>query len=262
VMVTVTDPFGRKGSATVRLFVRNRQPQAVLAFSPSDPTVLTSVQFKALSGDADGVVGRWLWDFGDGNQSTGPAARHLYVQKGNFTVTLSVQDDSGAWSDEAVQNVHVRNIPPVARASPPSAKVQAGGSVRLDASHTLDPDDPASVLAFRWDSLDGWYSISENVTRRFATPGRYRMTLTVTDSSGASSQDTVTVQVMPVEGSGGNGYRSLATGLSVAAVLVFAIALYIFGKDRMGYAPKMAPMGAIVNRAGSGKTKRPKNGPS
>jgi len=248
--VTVTDPMGQKGSATILLTVRNRRPEAALAYSPAEPTVLVAVRFSSISGDPDGVVGRWRWDFGDGNRSTDPAPRHLYHEKGDFTVTLEVQDDSGAWSAAAVKGLAVQNIPPAARASPSSVTVHAGEAVLLDAGLTEDPDDDFHLLTFRWTSLDGWSSDGPNASTRYRTPGRYRITLTVSDGSGASSQDTVTVQVLPVEDAGGLQYRALAMVLSVSAVAVFLVALLIYGRDRTGPARTTTLTNGPVKRVG------------
>lgn len=40
-------------------------------------------------------VTQWLWDFGDGNQSTQENPTHTYTQAGNYNVTLTVTDQSG-----------------------------------------------------------------------------------------------------------------------------------------------------------------------
>jgi len=262
VTVTVTDSLGRTGAATVQVTVRNRPPNAMLAFSPAEPSVLSPVQFRSLSGDPDGVIGRWLWDLGDGNQSGNPAPRHLYLQKGNYTVTLSVQDDSGAWSAAAVTQLTVKNIPPAARATLSAVTVRAGETVRLESGLTEDPDDDLRSLDFCWSAPDGWSSTGPNATRRYQTPGRYRLTLTVTDGSGASSQDTVTIQVVPAVDSGDFQFKTLATGLSITAVAIFLVALFIFGKDRMGNAPAKTRSRPLVTRGGGGKTKRPTEPPA
>jgi PKD repeat protein len=248
--VTVTDWLGRRGSAAVLLSVRNRPPEAALSFSPSAPTVLAPVQFSSLSSDRDGWVALWRWDLGDGNRSSDPAPRHLYTAKGEYTVTLEVRDDTGDWSAAAAARLSVRNTPPSARAAVSAWTVQAGETVRLDAGLTSDPDDSLPSLTFLWSSPDGWSSAGPDASRRFDAPGRHRITLTVTDGWGDSSQDVVTVQVLPAGEAGGAGYRPAATALSASAVAVFLLALFIFGRDRTGPRRTTTHPGRGVKRGG------------
>ncbi|MGY6523771.1 MAG: PKD domain-containing protein [Mongoliitalea sp.] len=42
-----------------------------------------------------GDVVRWLWDFGDGNTSENPSPVHVFGQRGEFLVTLTVEDELG-----------------------------------------------------------------------------------------------------------------------------------------------------------------------
>ncbi|MBM4249620.1 MAG: PKD domain-containing protein [Euryarchaeota archaeon] len=250
--VTVQDSLGWKGSTSLVVSVRNRPPNAAFSHSPARPTVLTPVQFESLSGDPDGVVTRWLWDLGDGNRSADPAPRHLYLRKGDYTVTLSVQDDLGAQGAAEPLRLSVENIPPVARISPASATVRAGAAVTLDGLSTLDPDDAPSALEFRWSGPDGWYQTGERVLRRFEAPGPYRVTLTVTDGSGATSRDTAVIEVLAAGQSGDAGMRPVAVALSAAAVALFVAALWIFGHDRTrpAEAPRRARGGGDGHRWG------------
>ena len=47
------------------------------------------------SGDTDGEIVSWEWDFGDGNTGTGEMAEHTYAEDGDYLVTLCVTDDDG-----------------------------------------------------------------------------------------------------------------------------------------------------------------------
>ena len=46
------------------------------------------------SSDSDGTIAQWDWDFGDGATATGEYAEHMYSGDGDFTVQLTVTDNS------------------------------------------------------------------------------------------------------------------------------------------------------------------------
>jgi hypothetical protein len=71
-------------------------PEASFAYSPLDPQVNDTINFDASdSNDIDGTIVSYLWDFGDGDTSTGQNPTHAYDQEGSYTVTLTVTDDDG-----------------------------------------------------------------------------------------------------------------------------------------------------------------------
>ncbi len=70
----------------------NQAPTASFAFS----TDRLTVSFTDASGDADGTVTAWSWDFGDDNTSTAQNPTHIYSAVGDYLVTLTVTDDDGA----------------------------------------------------------------------------------------------------------------------------------------------------------------------
>jgi PKD repeat protein len=48
------------------------------------------------SGDSDGTIVNYAWDYGDGNTGTGVSPNHTYSADGVYSVTLTVTDDYGA----------------------------------------------------------------------------------------------------------------------------------------------------------------------
>jgi hypothetical protein len=53
------------------------------------------VVFDDVSIDRDGRVVTWRWDFGDGTSSAEAQPTHIYPAPGDYSVTLTVTDDSG-----------------------------------------------------------------------------------------------------------------------------------------------------------------------
>ncbi len=93
VELNTLDPIKIKG-------MRNQPPVAKLVVSPAAPRARQEVLFDAsASYDPDGTIKEYRWDFdGDGKvdlTSTEPKVRYTYVTGGNFTVGLTVVDNTG-----------------------------------------------------------------------------------------------------------------------------------------------------------------------
>lgn len=75
----------------------NDSPTADVNVSPNSPEPGETVEFNASgSTDPDGVIESYEWDFGDDSTGSGETTSHSYESEGEYTVTLTVTDDSGA----------------------------------------------------------------------------------------------------------------------------------------------------------------------
>jgi PKD repeat protein len=100
VTLTVTNAGGANNTSQ-QVTVSTGLPDLPTADFTADATGL-DVQFTdATSGQVDS----WLWDFGDGSQSTEQNPLHTYAQAGTYTVSLSVTNAAG--SSDAAQDVTV-----------------------------------------------------------------------------------------------------------------------------------------------------------
>jgi len=73
-------------------------PMANFTYSPLLIKVNATVTFNAsASYDVDGTIVSYTWNFGDGNVTTvgTPIITHIYTAEGNYTVSLTVLDNSG-----------------------------------------------------------------------------------------------------------------------------------------------------------------------
>ncbi|HSM36534.1 MAG TPA: PKD domain-containing protein [Longimicrobiales bacterium] len=96
VTLEVTDDDGATATTTRTVSVQppNAPPIASFSFSPTSPERGELVAFDAsASGDADGTVESYGWDFGDGNTGVGAMPIHFYEDPGEFTIVLTVNDD-------------------------------------------------------------------------------------------------------------------------------------------------------------------------
>jgi uncharacterized delta-60 repeat protein len=134
-----------------------------------------------------------------------------FIAPATNTETVHVVVNGGQLSVAPGQTVRW-NLPPVANAGGPYSVVQ-GGSVRLDASASSDPDQPSTTLTYRWD-LDGDGVFGETgaaatrgdeigPTPTFSADGldaplTLTVRLRVTDDGGLSDEAEATVHVVQV----------------------------------------------------------------
>ena len=77
----------------------NISPEADFTFATNG----LDVDFTDRSGDSDGSVVSWSWDFDDGNSSSAQNPSHTYAAGGSYDVTLTVMDDGGATNSTTQQ---------------------------------------------------------------------------------------------------------------------------------------------------------------
>ena len=70
-------------------------PTATFTMDPQNPMVGETIIFTSIGEDPDGIIVKWVWDFGDENTGTGEAFNHTYTLAGDYNVTLKVVDDHG-----------------------------------------------------------------------------------------------------------------------------------------------------------------------
>ena len=161
-------------------------------------------QLTDQSGDADGTIAAYAWDFGDGAASAEPDPVHTYAAPGGeFSVTLTVTDDDGD-AGTAAKLVIVESGPVIVEPgnTAPAADFTVS-CTNLTCRFTdlsTDPDASDSVLSHVWDFGDGRQSADQNPIHTYASPGRRTVVLTVTDDGGAGA--TAVEQVDVAMGSG------------------------------------------------------------
>lgn len=142
----------------------------------------------------DGLTYRWT--FGDGTSEQGRQVAHAWTQPGTYPVTLTVSDARGR-TDEATTTIRVGtpNRAPTADvvattpSGDPADEASVGTTILFSAEGSSDPDgDP---LTYDWRLGDGTSAEGAEVGHAFQAPGRYPVTVTVTDPEGASDEATL-----------------------------------------------------------------------
>jgi len=85
-----------------------RSPSAFIRYGPFNPGINEEVNFDASTSKAESgkKLVSYIWDFGDDNIGNGTNTKHIYLQSGNYTVTLKVTDSDGVYGiDRVIINV-------------------------------------------------------------------------------------------------------------------------------------------------------------
>jgi len=140
------------------------------------------VTFKDLSTGSD--PRSYLWDFGDGSNSTLQNPVHIFTIARNYTVSLTVTNPAGSNTTTKIDYITTAHTPaPVAdfSASPQS------GTNPLVVVFT-DQSTGSLPLSYVWDFGDGTPNdFVKNPVHTYNATGTYSVTLTVTNPGGSST---------------------------------------------------------------------------
>ena len=172
----------------------NRPPQ--VDFNVSENIVLTDeiIVFNASeSYDPDGLIVEYFWDFADGVNVSRLVVEHSYIDDGNYTVTLTITDDSGA-SNNTSTIIEVLNRSPVASFTESTETAFTGETIIFNASTSFDPD--GTIVEYLWDFGDGNNGTGVSVGHAYMDDRGYNVTLTVTDDDDAKDYITSTKTIL------------------------------------------------------------------
>ena len=177
-------------------------PPVANAGTDKTATIGSSISFNGSASTDDKGIASYSWDFDASNgitsEATGKTATKTYSTAGTYTVTLTVTDTTGQKSTDTIQVIVSTNTvdnPPVANAGADKTTT-IGSTVSFNAS--LSTDDKG-ITSYSWDfdSSNGITSeaTGKTATKTYSTAGTYTVTLTVTDTTGQNSTDTIQVIV-------------------------------------------------------------------
>ncbi|MEO0731925.1 MAG: PKD domain-containing protein, partial [Bacteroidota bacterium] len=201
-----TMPVGVGEEATNCVAPPNQDPVAGIEATPLTGSAPLTVNLNgSTSSDADGTIVSYAWDWGTGTSSE-LAPEIILNDPGNYVITLTVTDDDGATDSEQV-TISVTepvNQPPTAIATATPMSGVAPLTVDLNAAGSSDADGTIQTYAWAWSGGSLGNSVTAQVVLTDVVT--HAITLTVTDDDGASSSDTLYVQVVESnEDSDGDG---------------------------------------------------------
>lgn len=153
-------------------------PTADFTLSVKQGCVPLSISFTDRS---SGAVS-YLWEFGNGNQSTLKNPSAIYYRSGNFTVKLTVTDANGNKSSKSFSPVRVFSNP-IAQ-----FKADTVGCIGEVLSYSdLSVKADTVINKWTWDYGDGSLSNTQNPSHAYSYSGYFSVGLTVTDGFGCKS---------------------------------------------------------------------------
>jgi WD40 repeat protein len=170
----------------------NIAPTPVITTDVTRGVVPLTVQFGSDRSTDDGLIVLRDWNFGDDSTSRDLNPRHTYTGTGEFQVTLTLTDDNGAASTRTTTIV-VTDAPVPVISTDRTVIETAPGIVNFSGNGSFDPD--GTIVEYRWDFGDGSREFLATVPHQFASPGNYKVTLTVTDNVGVQAFANVFIQV-------------------------------------------------------------------
>jgi gliding motility-associated-like protein len=190
-LIAISDRDSINCNDTIEKDVRLVSEYNVIARYEED-RCLNSLDFFGDASNYSGFETKWLWRFGDGASSRDQSPTHLYTQLGTYHVKFVARIkelnygciDSVEWIYEA------RNRRPNVDVTASKHKVyQRADSVLLNAM-------AKAHLLYEWEPEEGLNNPS--IPNPIAKPKKTTTYLvTVTDSTGCSNEDTVTIYVNP-----------------------------------------------------------------
>ncbi|WP_161569337.1 PKD domain-containing protein [Halapricum salinum] len=196
VTLRVTDSGGNTATDVVNVTVNDvTPPNADASNSQTSGDEDTSFTFDGTASTDNVGIDTYEWDFdGDGTvETTGATPSYTYADPGTYTVTLTATDAAGNSGTDTL-TVTVNDV------TPPNADAGTDFTVDEDTSFTFDgsaSSDNGNIASYEWDTDDdGTYQLTgATPLANYADPGTYTVTLRVTDGSGNTATDTLTVTV-------------------------------------------------------------------
>lgn len=176
--------------------IANPSPQEVFGTVKISATVEDNYLLEVVSVDIESPDGQPFGNFSMQFDS-GTGAYYYedsYSVLGIFSFVIYAKDSSGNWQSSGDVFEIIDSTNPVADAGP-DQDVSMGDTVFFDGSSS---SDNFAIDTYEWTFDDGTGLVhlqGANTQYDFQTPGQYLVTLTVTDTSGNSDQDTMLVRV-------------------------------------------------------------------
>jgi len=260
VRLDITDDSGLNATKVIKVIVNNRPPDADIingihhvngkrVILDSNDTIYVNeddeVTFdgsRTLDIDSPYDTLNFTWDFGDNSSyenlsgggepwlGYGRNPTHSYIDVGTYAVVLTVTDEDGDVGVAQGIHIDVTNVAPVAQAE---WKTSGNLQVRFSGETSLDTESDLDDLEYYWDFGDGERASGKIVKHTYSSPGKYTVTLWVTDDDGA--EDEITFQARATR----DWFFYISIISAIIVIIIIILALYML---RKGGKEKTDPM--------------------
>jgi glucose/arabinose dehydrogenase/chitodextrinase len=202
--------FGVSKIRRIRFTQSNQPPIAAASANPTSGPAPLAVSFSSAgSSDPEGQPLFYTWTFGDGATSTVANPTHTYAQAGPYTARLTVSDGVSSTLSAPI-TINVGSPPTATILAPQDGAFFRAGDVIAFSGDATDVEDgtlPASAFTWTIDFLHGGHvhpgtpqtGVKSGAFtiptsgHDFSGNTRYRIALSVTDSTGLTDVRIVTV---------------------------------------------------------------------
>src|SRR4051812_12576883 len=193
VAITATPVGGDATAQTPRSITIKLVPSGVITpppgtapdfnFTPDAPLVRQTVNFVA---EENVDVINYAWSFGDGSTATGRIVDHEFREPGNFLITLTTTDSTGAQSTRSKDvEVGAGEVATVEYTFSPQSPA-VGDTVFFNAAATVPPAG-RRIVSYSWDFGDGATGTGSTTSHKFTKAAVYTVNLTITDDAGVKA---------------------------------------------------------------------------
>ena len=174
--------------SNIELYGPNQAPEIDELDAPSESTTQyegEELQFSFSASDPEDDDIEYEWDFGDGSakvsgEGDSSSTTHVYIQDGNYSVTLSLKDEHRGYAPDSIVNFTVLNSPPEVMNITSTGDFIEGSEV----SFSADSSDPGvnDVLSYSWNFGDNSDNVTAiNPSHTYGDDGTFTVTLVVCD---------------------------------------------------------------------------------
>jgi len=162
-------------------------PELPTAEFKADVTSGTAPLTVNFTDQSTGSPTSWLWDFGDGTNSTEQNVSHTYTSAGNYTVNLTVSNAGGDDSEVKTEYIVVSEPLPGAPVANFTAN-RTSGTAPLNVQFTDASTGNISSYAWDFDNDGTVDSTEQNPIYTYDAAGNYTVNLTVANEGGNDSE--------------------------------------------------------------------------
>jgi PKD repeat protein len=172
----------------------NERPVAEFTYAANNLTVVFNA---SASHDPDGSIANYSWNFGDEAGFYGKDVTHTYSANGTYKNKLTVTDNGGAKNSTSMDVTVTRTVTPATNKQP-VAVIEIVSiddlTVSMSGANSKALQDK-TITSYAWTFGDDKVGTGVSVSHTYTANGAYMITLTVTDSAGATNSASVQVKV-------------------------------------------------------------------